>query len=140
MKRYEFISVKEFPEGPYPTAIATVRVTSKDDQGYPVRDVLRYARKELKTGGTFWAMATHSYMLNGEKKYMKGYNPDSDIDEEYLIDFIKENVKRLANPVQMSGQVHRYPHGMGQTQQTQQTHQDEMPPMPPMPEQAPLPF
>jgi hypothetical protein len=114
MNKFEFISIKEFPEGQYPTAIATVRVNLKDEKGFPVREVIRYARKTAKDGGVFWAMATHTVTVNGEKKYLPGFKLDSELDEELLIDFIKQSVKNLqAGNVQMSGQVH-YPHGLVQ--------------------------
>lgn len=114
MNKFEFISLKEYPEGQYPTAIATVRVTHFDKSGYPSREVLRYARKNSKDGGIFWAMATHSVVVNGEKKYLPGFKPDSDIDEEMLVDFIKESVKNLLAPkAAPQGQIH-YPHGLVQ--------------------------
>lgn len=97
MSKFEFISLKEYPEGQYPTAIATIRINLKDERGYPVREVVRYARKTTKDGGSFWAMAQHGVVVNGEKKYLPGYSLDSSIDEEMLIEFIKENVKRTAS-------------------------------------------
>ncbi len=135
MNKYEFISFKEYPEGSYPTAIATVRVNLKDVNGYPMRLVVRYARKETKNGGIFWAMATHNYTLDGEKKYLPGCQMDSQMDDEMLIEFIKENVKRLANPIP-SGSATGSMYGDGYPGGTPQ-NMNYIPPMPPLPE-API--
>lgn len=128
MNKFEFISLKEYPEGQYPTAIATVRVNHRDQHGNATREVLRYARKTGKDGGIFWAMATHSVVLNGEKKYFSGFQMDSQMDEEMLIDFIKESVKRLANPVQSPAQI-QYPHGLVQNSNpvASEANQEEIP-------------
>jgi len=137
MNKFEFISLKEYPEGPYPTAIATVRINLKDENGHAFREVVRFARKELKAGGVFWAMSTHCVMINNEKKYFAAFELDSAVDTEILVDFIKENVKRLQNPVLMSGSVHeKYPHN-GTTYQAhvQSTAREEY-----REETQPLPF
>lgn len=140
MNKYEFISFKEYPEGQYPTAIATVRVNLKDHNGYPVRLVLRYARKEVRNGGTFWAMATHNYTMDGEKKYLPGCQLDSQMDDEMLIEFIKENVKRLANPLASNGSIYgdSYPSGMPQAHMAAPI--PSMPPIMEVPTEPGLPF
>lgn len=135
MNKFEFISLKEYPEGQYPTAIATVRINHIDSKGYPCREIVRYARKEMKTGGHFWTMATHSVLINGEKKYIPGFQNDSGIENEMLIEFIKENVKSEANPIAQNGSMYGQSYPNGQVQQRQTAQVNNIPyPMPPMPD------
>lgn len=87
MSNFEFISYKSYPNDQYTKGIATVRI----DRKY----VVRYAEKPTKTGGVFWAPATHSFTENGEKKYEVGFMLDSRMDEESILDFIRSHVAAI---------------------------------------------
>jgi hypothetical protein len=112
MKNCEFIDYKVYPEDQYVDAIARVKHNG---------EIKHFAKKKMKDGGVFWTRASISVTHNGEKKYFKDYS-DSSLEEEMIIEFVKENVKASQAPKPTSkGQY--YPHGM--------TQQNSMPPMPP---------
>lgn len=115
MKNCEFIDYKVYPEDQYIDAIARVKHNG---------EIKHFAKKKMKDGGVFWTRASFSVTVNGEKKYFKDYL-DSSLEEELIIEFVKENVKNSqmtkANLNSPAGNY--YPHGMAQ--------QSSMPPMPP---------
>lgn len=89
MHDYEFIAYKPILDDEYIQGIATVRICK--------RFVVRYALKKTKDGGSFFAPATHSAKENGERKYYAGFKPDSEMEGDFLIDFIKENAQKAQN-------------------------------------------
>lgn len=118
MNNFEFISYKQYPDDSYTNAVAKVRIDRKH--------VVTFAQKKMKDGGFFWSTPSINVMEGGEKRYFPSYSLDSRVEEEMLIEFIKENVKRLTSPVQTSASI-QYPHGMGQR------NAPPMPNIPPMP-------
>lgn len=128
MNNFEFIDVKFYPEDPYTDAVARVVVAGQ---------VTHFGRKSSKDGGKFWARASFSVLDKGEKKYIRDYLNNT-IQDEILLEFVKENVKRVtstATPTQGSIQ---YPHGMGQTKPA--TAIPDFPPMSEVAPEAELPF
>ncbi len=118
MNKFEFISLKEYPEGQYPTEIATIAMNLKDFHGNNIKQIFRYAKKTTKDGRVFWTTGTHNVLEHGMKEYITDFELDSKILTEQLIDFIKENVKNWhARKAQSTGEVH-YPHGMAQSSYT----------------------
>lgn len=126
MNKFEFLSLEEYPEGQYPTAIATVRVNHRDAQGNVSREILRFAKKSGKDGGVFWAMATHSVVSNGEKKYIPGFKLDSEFEKDLLDDFIKQSVKNFNMPKAQTANGIHYPHGIVQNSNHAPTSMSEV--------------
>ncbi len=87
---FEFISYKEYPEDSYISAIARVRVDKKH--------AFHYGKKRMKDGSGFWSRASFGVTESGEKKYFKDKLSD-EFEEEKLVDFIKEEVKKLTSGV-----------------------------------------
>ena len=93
--KYEFISYKAYPDDMYTKAIAKVRIDGKH--------VVAFAQKQMKDGSAFWSNASIQVNDGGEKRYIQGYMIDSRSEEEMLLEFVKDNVKRVnSGTVQMS--------------------------------------
>ena len=98
MNNFEFISYKQYPDDLYTKAIAKVRIDKKH--------VVSFAQKPSKDGGRFWSTASIQVTDSGEKKYISAYMLDSRAEEEMLLEFVKENVKRINSAqVQMSASL-----------------------------------
>jgi hypothetical protein len=110
MNNFEFIRYKSTPTDQYTKALATVRI----DRKY----VVTYAEKALKTGGTFWATASHTITENGEKTHEQSFYLDSRSDEKMLLEFIRSHVmaERKKESAASQAQPVHYPHGLCQPQ------------------------
>ncbi len=87
MNEYEFIKYEDTQSDPYTKALITIRQNLYTKEGKAKSNLLVFGKKEMKNGGTFWAMATHG-VNQGEKKYFKGFRCDSTGDQELLDAFI----------------------------------------------------
>lgn len=110
MQEYEFIKYQDTPEDVYTKALITIRQNLYDKKGNPKPQLLTFGAKEMKTGGKFYAMATHGFTVDGEKKYVKGHRCDSIGDQELLDAFVAQCAKAKGNPQQAS--VFDKPHSM----------------------------
>lgn len=102
MQDYEFIKYQELPDDPYTKALITIRQNLYDKQGHPKPQILTFGAKDMKTGARFYAMATHGYTLNGEKKYAKGHICDSRADQELLDEFVAQCARVKGKPFEKS--------------------------------------
>lgn len=120
MSKYEFKSYKLYPEDQYTNASCKIRIDG--------RFVVTYVQKKMKNGGHFWSSPSAGITEAGEKKFLSGFMFDSQMENEEIIDFIQENVKRIT-AMPMNASAHT-PAGMTQP----------MAPMQEVAEEQPLPF
>jgi len=95
MNNYEFLEYKTYtvdlndPKTNFnPQASAMVRI----DRKY----VVIYFLKTFKDKPPFWAPISASVRVNGESKYLDGFMADSRSEEKAILEFIKENVRRVS--------------------------------------------
>ena len=77
MNAFEFVNHESFPEDEY-TKEAVVLCREK-------RHRVTYVRKKLQSGAMFWDVVSAAVKQNGEKKYLKSYQQDSN--------FLHEDIK-----------------------------------------------
>ena len=99
MSEYEFIKYEDTQSDQFTKALITIRQNLYTKEGRHKSNLLVFGKKEMKNGGTFWAMATHG-VNQGEKKYYKGFRCDSTGDQELLDAFILQCAagKGMASP------------------------------------------
>jgi hypothetical protein len=84
------MSYKHYPDDQYTQASCKVRI----DKKY----VMTFVQKKSKDGGLFWTAPSIQVTDSGEKKYMAAHMLDSQFENEELMDFIKDSVKRANAP------------------------------------------
>lgn len=83
MNNFEFISYQETPNDKYGMlGIVTVCVYGKV--------ILKYKKMLSKQGGDFFASPSYTIETNGEKKYVNSHMLNSRIEDELLLEFIRE--------------------------------------------------
>lgn len=102
MPDYEFVKYQDLPDDPYTKAIITIKQNLYDKEGHPKPQLLSFGAKDMKTGTRFYAMATHGFTVNGEKKYVKGHMCDSRADQEALDEFVALCARSRGKPLEQS--------------------------------------
>jgi len=90
MKNFEFISYKSTKEDKYMLGVATVKAYGKI--------LLRYKHIAGKEGrGDFFVAPNISYTEMSDKKNLSGFMLDSRIEEEDLVDLLREGYRNYLN-------------------------------------------
>lgn len=82
MANIEFISHDAFPEDEYTKELVYLCLDGK----YRVA----YVRKETKTGGLFWGVASIGVKRNGQKEFFPAFVQDSNFLERDIKDFLEK--------------------------------------------------
>lgn len=91
MNDIEFLGYKETPGDKYGMlGFATLRATLSNGK----KIILRYKKVKSKNGGEFFCSASFCVEEMGEKKYKKTNVLDSPTDDEMLMEYIEDCVKK----------------------------------------------
>ena len=87
MNNFEFISYKATPNDKFMRGYAVVRCYGKV--------ILKYKEMTKKDGsGTFFAAPSYTIDEGGEKSYVSAFGLDSRMEEEMVMDLIRDGVKK----------------------------------------------
>ena len=82
MQNFQVVNHEFYPDDQYISESVTLTLDSK----YRVT----YVRKKMKNGGMFWDEVSCSVSSDGEKKYLKGFETDSNFLNKDIKDFLNK--------------------------------------------------